>query len=303
MKKQHVAILLILMLVSVFFSFSQTNLVAHYPFNGTANDTGSNAWHGVNHLAVPDSDRLGNPGMSYYFDGTSSYITLGSSFDYAEKSVSVWFNALEIPTGDVVIVGVDNGSLVNGHYGLDVRNSDKLRASCGNQSAMTVISANIWYHAVLVINSSTFLLYLNGDVKSTGSTSTYHSINGESNMRVGINRLGSGAFFHGKIDDIRIFDKALSSIEVTDLYNRYNGIGEMTGRVKIYPNPASDEISISGLSDQTYTYTIFDRQGKEIQSGICQQKIDLASYRPGLYLLRISNQDGKVVISERILKE
>jgi hypothetical protein len=44
-------------------------LVAHYPFNGNANDESGNGNHGTVHGAKLTQDRFGNPNSAYYFDG------------------------------------------------------------------------------------------------------------------------------------------------------------------------------------------------------------------------------------------
>ena len=60
-------------------SFLTNGLVAYYPFNGNANDESENGNNGEVHNATLTSDRFGNPSSAFYFNGSSSYISIPSS--------------------------------------------------------------------------------------------------------------------------------------------------------------------------------------------------------------------------------
>jgi len=49
-----------------------SGLVAHYPFNGNANDESGNANHGTVNGATHTTDRFGNANKAYCFDGVSN---------------------------------------------------------------------------------------------------------------------------------------------------------------------------------------------------------------------------------------
>src|SRR6185436_5235414 len=52
-------------------------LIAHYPFNGNANDASTNGNNGTVVGAQLTTDRNGNPNQAYLFNGTSDYINVG----------------------------------------------------------------------------------------------------------------------------------------------------------------------------------------------------------------------------------
>ena len=70
-------------------------LVAHYPFNGNANDESGNAHNGtvMNGVALT-TDRFGNTNKAYSFDGVDDYITANIG-NLQAITVSVWINSSE----------------------------------------------------------------------------------------------------------------------------------------------------------------------------------------------------------------
>ena len=54
------------------------DLIAHYPYNGNANDESGNGYHGTVHGASLTTDQNGNSNSAYYFDGVNDYINISS---------------------------------------------------------------------------------------------------------------------------------------------------------------------------------------------------------------------------------
>lgn len=69
--------------------------------------------------------------------------------------------------------------------------------------------------------------------------------------------------------------------------------------VKVYPNPASNEIMIESSSKGSVI--LYDLAGKTLKKGELNQRIELNELEPGVYLLEIHNMKGKTII--RLLKE
>ena len=75
-------------------------LVAHYPFNGNADDASGNGKNGEVISAVLIQDRNGNTNSAFAFDGVNDYILfspeLGIS-DSTQFSISIWINLRSNP--------------------------------------------------------------------------------------------------------------------------------------------------------------------------------------------------------------
>ena len=101
-----------------------------------------------------------------------------------------------------------------------------------NRVSGTDISLNTWYHVVGVINNGNIELYINGVEDNTNAVSNPdNSLLSFANGRatVGHARFWEGAYnsgrwFRGKIDEAAIWDRALTSAEISALYNNGNGL-------------------------------------------------------------------------------
>ena len=102
-------------------TFSQSGLIAYYPFNGNVNDSTKNAYHGTISNISLTTDRYGRSNSVCFFNGINSYIKLPISFDYPEKTISLWFKAANIGTSDYVLFGSSNPDLIYGAIAMEVR--------------------------------------------------------------------------------------------------------------------------------------------------------------------------------------
>jgi minor extracellular serine protease Vpr len=94
---------------------------------------------------------------------------------------------------------------------------------------------------------------------------------------------GSVRWGHGKIDVYAAVQLALNTINVPQHENQI---------LQIYPNPASHELNIEGLSSYNATYQIVSMAGKLILSGqLSNGKIIVDQLKSGIYMLRIEHQD------------
>jgi len=100
-------------------SYVPTNgLVGWWPFNGNANDESGNGNNGTVNGAILTTDRFGNDGKAYSFDGVSNYILVNNSFVY---------DAYFLKKGDIIqfknynLINYKNNYLINS--GLDFLHS------------------------------------------------------------------------------------------------------------------------------------------------------------------------------------
>jgi hypothetical protein len=215
------------------------SLVACYPFNGNANDASGNNYHGTVIGATLGTDRFGNANSAYYLNGTSNYISVAPNYPDATKfSVSTWIK----PSGNAASDGVilwDGNSLCGNDVVLVYKNNtisvraDKNGATLNTWSPPTpdqvVVSPSLfnqWYHVVWVMDSAQSYIYVNGtlvktiNVKGSGVgdhyTPTFGAFNDGNTAPCGSPMTN---FFDGGLDDIRIYNRSLSSMEVSILYN------------------------------------------------------------------------------------
>ena len=225
-------------------------LVARYDFSGNTNDGSGNNNNGtINGGVTTTTDRFGAANSAYSFNGTSGYIDCGTSSAFAlnDFSISAW--VLKQSSGTEICI-VSKSSGVGGEIGyrLETNPDDKsdcvwsqegiIKAGTGYVTSNTILNNTNWYHLVAIKSGSTMMIYVNGVLENTLAGMTA-SFNTNHPLLIGANTYISGAsyFWNGKIDDIRIYNRALNANEVTQLYNEKNC------DLKLTLNPTNQTIS------------------------------------------------------------
>tara|TARA_B110000977_G_scaffold110758_1_gene143912 strand:- start:5280 stop:5861 length:582 start_codon:yes stop_codon:yes gene_type:complete len=172
------------------------------------------------------------------FDGNLDYHTVNdnSSIDLSGSfTIEAWINPCDTSTHRMILTklccnggrssfyfSIFNGKLkwfwnANGRCGVPDNNS--------YESNSYIIQNNKWQHVAVVHNPNSVTLYYNG-VQITGSlvTGIYSGLIHNSNqpLRVGNYRALSGAyslFFNGRMDEIRMWNTALTTSQISTRYN------------------------------------------------------------------------------------
>jgi len=222
-------------------------LVARYLFNGNALDSSGSGRNGVIHNATLTSDRLGNGSSAYSFNGTNAYIEVPDNNAFSlpttgHLSISVWMRpgTLTFPdtegTGYVHWLGKGATNQQEWTFRMYSAGNTENRANrtsfylfnlAGSEGAGSYVEEAVtpgtWYHYVAVADmpSDTIKLYKNGVLEDQDSfmNSQYHVVpkNGTSPLRIGTRDFAS--FFKGAIDNLYIYNRALSATEVQQLFH------------------------------------------------------------------------------------
>jgi len=150
------------------------------------------------------------------FNGSSSRIDASNSFPTGNsaRSISFWMHSSGYLNGGVLGYGAASSNQAFEFY--VASNSLLMTFYAVNANINYALSANQWYHVVATFDGANFIAYVNGS-NVYSDTRTLNT--GTGTFRIGgVPWNNSGEFFSGKIDQVRIFNKALSSSEVTTLY-------------------------------------------------------------------------------------
>ena len=214
-------------------------LVAYYPFNGNANDESFNGHTGTVYGATLTTDRFGNTNSAYHFDGLATqYIEVphSSSLENLDQlTLAVWVNSF--------ISGDDNLPFILGKcsqndwsyaaYALgrtrwvyDGTFRARLRNNSGTNpefGGITQPQANQWYHLALIYDSMEASLWVNGvkegSIPFSGTLVSLDPTNAP--LRIGTMKgISDNQYvWNGIIDDVHIYNRALTNSEVTQLYS------------------------------------------------------------------------------------
>jgi hypothetical protein len=193
-------------------------LVAWHPFNGNANDGSPNGHNGVVNGALLVPDRNGNQSSAYGFDGLNDNITVDILFDEPERSFFAWFRSAGSTGTNQIVFLNDHQQLNHGHSAIAFHDQTLVLQSgtmpCGNQA----LAYNTWYHAGAVRSSESTMYYFNGDLLCTVPNDNIYSSLGTF-IKLILGSTHVDRFFFGEIDDVGIWNRALSASEVTSLFN------------------------------------------------------------------------------------
>ena len=218
-------------------SYVPTNgLVGYWPFNGNANDESGNGNNGTVNGPTLTTDRFGNPNVSYYFNNTGSITIPTIQFqNYLNSgfSISYWFTMQDSTStnGDrnMIITNYDgvNGLQIeyNPSNNLTLRHSLRTaNASPPEINYSQPLSVfNTWKNGVFVWSPPYMRTYINGILtnETLGTQITNLSVCCGVQTKFGSAWNGTGNHY-GKLDDIGVWNRALTNQEVLDLYNSIN---------------------------------------------------------------------------------
>ena len=226
-----------------------SGLIAHYPFNGNAEDESGNQNHGVVFGASLTEDRYGNPNSAFYFDGVDDYIEIADDelLDLtAPFSIVTWVKTPFTPNEKVII-----GKGEELPYTIGIR-LDRYWFKTGNVSqsfinmSSTTVPNDSWKLLVGTYDGSTMRFYVDGILEAEEPL-TAQLANDNNPLNIGRRPLNIGSsYVEGKIDDIRIYDNALSTQEISELYQSEKPEGQNLVAYLPFNNNADD---LSGRSN------------------------------------------------------
>lgn len=220
----------------------QNGVIAFYPFNnGNLDDESGNSNHITNSTtAMPSTDRNGNSDCAYQFDNTQTdeefLTTTNSNFlnNLDKFSISIWYQPVDTTRSggsfEVLLSRGDEGRCPDRRGQWSVGLYDCRRAVFGHNNsawANTVTGfangchgevvelTDKWHHAVATKDENVYSIYFNGNLEE--------SVSGNANctnlhIAEDIGDLFIGQKYTGKIDDVLIYNRALTASEVTELY-------------------------------------------------------------------------------------
>ena len=179
------------------------NQIAHYKLDGDATDR-KGTYDGTATNVTYGAGQFGQAGV---FNGTSSDINTGFTPSGA-CSYSAWFKSTATNSYSIV----SSATTGSGGYNLDITAS---KLTGFGMSSTTSVNDGVWHHAVVTTNNTNEnKIYVDGVLENSNSSAT----NPEGVVHIG--RYGSLPYwFNGSIDQVRIFDEALTATEVESLYN------------------------------------------------------------------------------------
>ena len=203
------------------------------------------------------------------FDGGNDYIEVAHSSDFLidDGTVTFWFNSSNVSSTKMMFSKDSSGYDTGGHltiYNASSRVRVRLQSTGSDYTlqSSTYLQNNTWYHMALTFGSGGMKLYVNGSVEDTdsytgGLGTTSGGVGNYEPLAIGASTWGSGNevisplsyYFDGVIDDVRIYNRALSSSEISDMANW----GAITGETKFeFDNSKGKDPALAQIDSTHY---------------------------------------------------
>jgi hypothetical protein len=202
------------------------NLVAHYEFEGTASDSSGNGLHGTA-MGAP-TFVAGKVGQAISLDGLDDFVEItGYKGILGPNAVTVtaWINTTNTETGAIVGWGP---SVDGQRFGFRI-DDDRMRIehAGGNVQGDSTVNDGKWHHVAVTVQEGVtisypdVILYVDGidDTRATVDPELFN-LTADQDVRIGSRPSSNDRFFMGLIDDVRIYDRALTREEVAWLAGR-----------------------------------------------------------------------------------
>lgn len=239
-----------------------------------------------------------------------SNLPLGNS----ARTVATWikFNQYN-PTGGSYIFSY--GNAVNGQaFGLTMNYNNGLEQYNWGAGYSVIVTINDnsnvffnngqWYHLVTSYDGTKVKIYMNGNLIKT-QTLAINTSNSVNNLfKIGATpSTSSGGTLNAAIDDLQIFNVALTDAQVNSLYSgtlAASDLSNIKNNISIYPNPTKDFVVVKSETPIT-KIELYDFSGKKIKES-ASKEMNISSLERGNYLLKIMNKDGDIQM-KNLIKE
>src|SRR3989344_4796494 len=228
-----------------------SGLVGYWTFDGNHTNWGTNKTNDrsgsgntgtMTSMSTTTSPVAGKAGQGLKFDGVDDYVNMGLTNDITGDAITV--SAWVKPTlfsGNKYVVSKTNPPGLIG-YSINVTNTGTVRFFEGDgnlkgSTSATALTLNKWAFITGVYDGANVMVYINGVQNGTplADTGNISSASAASFLVAGWNQ--GTVWFSGGIDDVRVYNRALSAQEVKLLYN--------SGAVRVASSPTT--VLTSGL--------------------------------------------------------
>jgi len=266
MFRRLICLLSLALLLSV-AGIASADLVDHWRFDEASGTTAFNSVAGGTNGTIDGATWTNDPphGVVLSFDGVDDVVTMVGYKGItggASRSMCLWFKTDGGGTGPngrgLLGWGTPQGSGVRWELAINMQGDPRIpgalriNASSGTRTCQTVVTDSEWHHVAVTLNddgsptSEEMYVYLDGIEESYSQTNAGVAINtgSDADVRVGNGvREDQNGFFAGMIDDVRIYDHALTEAEI---------LAAMAGSTGRYPFALSPKPTDGEIHEDTW---------------------------------------------------
>lgn len=292
-------------------------LMLHLPFNGNTLDASPLGNNGTNFGATLTTDQWGNANSAYLFDGVGDYMVVKNDTSLTPKNFTLCarvnlmgFYNFDCYNNVILLKGSDR---TTGSYSLrttqtiigdcSFEDTSKHNYRCDVQSINTTlanmnttpyIKSHNWDCIIATYDSDTVKMYVNGVFRYKYYEPSFGK--NSSDMFIGgVNPATRPFWFNGKIDDVRLYNRALNMLEMDSVCSNVNPQkgtsihqASLIQTLQLANNPVGNELQLNLAAKQMGgELSIIDMTGKTVLkiSALQTNKIKLDGIASGMYIV------------------
>ncbi len=257
-------------------------LVLNLTFNNSTKDESRYGNDGqVVGNTLYEEDRFGNACSAVALDGSDSFVSVPSSASLNsptdELTISAWIkpkrgkmNTYGLMWFTICAKGNRPTEASNSpHYRFQVSSKTVSINTAFTENVDVSILPNVWYHCVMVYDGRSVKTYINDDLIQNFPFTDQLVANNQP-LEIGRDIPGNLEMHHGLIDDLRVYNRALSTSEVSRLYRQpeQGTVGNCTAVPSVVRDTVvmyvTDTVEVEKMVYQTDTLTIYERDTVQI---------------------------------------
>ena len=223
MKRIHYLFFTLACLLFLSAAASAQTPVAYYAFSGSAKDGSSFANHGAVNGASLTQDRFGWPNSALEFDGLQGGVTApnAAQLNSPFATISFWVKVNALPAqGEVYLLSFggwqERWKISLPSHGKPVFTTHP-GFCCSDMDSGTPLSTGVWTHVAMVHDGSRNIIYFNGAKVNEKNVAGALDVTGYP-LGIGYDPIDKANYFNGALDEVALFDQALSDAEIATLY-------------------------------------------------------------------------------------
>jgi len=261
--------------------------IAEYNFNGTLSNINGTSPFDNSFSNVFTAGRNANSGQAIYMnEGTMQATITNLPTGNEPRTVSIWIKPIVLDFDNIVFkYGLNQTNMA---YGFSFRETTINNYGYGNDlTGSFTLPLGQWKHVVCTYDATgQAIVYIDGAQILTGTKPAW-------NTSAADFFLGK---FDGEIDDLKIYNFALTSSQVTNLFNNNTlsspNFNQNNLEVSLYPNPANAVLNIE-TALEIQSVEIYNIQGQKVRTAN-QKQINISDLAAGMYMIRIQDNENGI---------
>ena len=299
-------------IISSTATFYSSSLIADYDFNNSYNNILGNYPFASSSGTSFTTDRNGNANAALNLVSIGTTATIPNlPYDLSPRTISIWvknytynwFVASACPFSYGTTSNTYELAIYETSFNLNPYSSLAQRHNVDLTPLSITNALNVWNHYVVSYDGTTSKIYKDGVLLSTLNVAIIPTSNNSDIFKLGLLNAFTSDYFDGAIDDLKIYNYALTDADVTSLYTNNtlssSNFSQNNLEVALYPNPVNDVLNID-TKDEISSVEVFALQGQKVLSSK-ENKINVSQLPAGIYLVRIEDVNNNIA-TKKIIK-